>query len=57
MHNMQIENVHVVVKCANCNKNHQSNDEHCEMFTALNPRKSADELSALYWQDSIRWQI
>lgn len=38
---------HVVVKCANCNKNHQSNDEHCEMFTALNPRKSADELSAL----------
>ena len=38
---------HVVVKCANCNKNHQSNNEHCEMFTALNPRKSADELSAL----------
>ena len=26
---------HVVVKCANCNKNHQSNDEYCEIFTAL----------------------
>ena len=38
---------HVVVKCANCNKNHQSNDENCEMVLSLNVRKSTDELAAL----------
>ena len=35
---------HAILKCVNCNKNHQSNDIGCEMFISLNPRKSNDEL-------------
>ena len=42
----KIASAHVVVKCANCNKNHPTNDENCEMVISLNVRKSTDELAA-----------
>ena len=38
---------HIVVKCANFNKNHQCNDGNCEMVISLNVLKSTDELAAL----------